>query len=190
MSKFPVHIESGESSCSIQSAVPLELVKQHLRVQHDLENEYIQVLIANAFDIAQEFTGSKFLKTISYFLAPKLYSSFIIHDDVFSLESIRYKDINGVDQFLDLDDVTLEYVDESKSVLTINPIPLFTEEIDSVRVMYQTNTRNLTGCELPGAILQAILLMVGEFYEYREDRVWNLPKASERLLNPYINWGF
>lgn len=189
MSKFPIHIDS-ELSCSIQSVVPLALVKKHLKVQHDLDNDYIEMLISNAFDIAQQFTGARFLKSIAYFNANKLYSTIRIHDDVFSIESITYKDLNDETKYIDLDHVELTYINQNETYFTINPIPLFTEGVDSVRVMYQRNSTVLAECDLPGTVKQAILLMVGEFYEYREDRVWNLPKASERLLRPFIDYTF
>ena len=39
--------------------------------------------------------------------------------------------------------------------------------------------------DVPDAIKQAILLIVGKMYELREDSVSRLPKASEYILDSY-----
>lgn len=41
---------------------------------------------------------------------------------------------------------------------------------------------------LPAPVTQAILLMIGDMYQRREDNVVNLPKASEHLLSPWFRW--
>lgn len=41
---------------------------------------------------------------------------------------------------------------------------------------------------LPPAITNALLLMIGDMYQRREDSVANLPKASEYLLLPWYRW--
>lgn len=41
---------------------------------------------------------------------------------------------------------------------------------------------------VPHAIRQAIMLMVGDMYQKREDNVVALPKASEHLLLPWYRW--
>ena len=42
-----------------------------------------------------------------------------------------------------------------------------------------------SGSDVPEAIKQAILLIVGRMYELREDSISRLPKASEYILDPY-----
>ena len=41
---------------------------------------------------------------------------------------------------------------------------------------------------LPAQVTQAILLMVGDMYQKREDSVVSLPRASEHLLLPWMRW--
>ena len=41
---------------------------------------------------------------------------------------------------------------------------------------------------LPAPVTQALLLMIGDMYQRREDNVVNLPKASEHLLQPWYRW--
>ena len=41
---------------------------------------------------------------------------------------------------------------------------------------------------LPPAITSALLLIIGDMYQRREDSVANLPKASEYLLLPWYRW--
>lgn len=41
---------------------------------------------------------------------------------------------------------------------------------------------------LPAAITQALLLIIGDMYQKREDNVVSLPKASEHLLLPWMRW--
>jgi len=41
---------------------------------------------------------------------------------------------------------------------------------------------------IPAPVTQAMLLMVGDMYQRREDNVVSLPKASEHLLLPWYRW--
>lgn len=41
---------------------------------------------------------------------------------------------------------------------------------------------------LPAPVTQAILLMIGDMYQKREDTPVSLPKASEYLLTPWMRW--
>ena len=44
--------------------------------------------------------------------------------------------------------------------------------------------------DVPAPIRQAMLLMIAEMYEKRQDSVKRLPTAAEYLMNPYRVWTF
>ncbi len=63
-------------------------------------------------------------------------------------------------------------------------LPDVYERADAIQINF-TGGFGSSGSDIPDAIKQAILLIVGHLYEKREDTVSRLPKASEYLLEPY-----
>lgn len=165
--------------------IPLSLVKTHLRVQYDDDDDYITMLIRNAVDIANQFTGLSLIPGLKYFNSKVFEKEYRIYDSVNSIQTISYKDVLGQVVSVDLETVTItSFADHF--LLEFSEIP---EDVNitnaNVKVMYNSGQQSVEDFSLQGSILQAILLIVGEFYEYREDRVWNMPRASERLLAPF-----
>lgn len=62
--------------------------------------------------------------------------------------------------------------------------PLTRDEPNAVTVTYTAGYGEASG-DIPKPIMQAILLMVGDMYQNREDTVKRLPTAAEYLLRPY-----
>lgn len=58
---------------------------------------------------------------------------------------------------------------------------------NAVTVTYQAGF-GASQSSLPAPVVQAILLIVGDMYQRREDNVVSLPKASEHLLLPWYRW--
>jgi len=55
---------------------------------------------------------------------------------------------------------------------------------DAIEIQFKCGY-GTSSSDVPDAIKQAILLIVGKMYELREDSVSRLPKASEYILEPY-----
>ena len=55
---------------------------------------------------------------------------------------------------------------------------------DAIEIQFKCGY-GTSASDVPDAIKQAILLIVGKMYELREDSVSRLPKASEYILDPY-----
>ena len=55
---------------------------------------------------------------------------------------------------------------------------------DAIEIQF-TCGYGASSSDVPDAIKQAILLIVGKMYELREDSVSRLPRASEYILDPY-----
>lgn len=103
-----------------------------------------------------------------------------------SVQSITYIDDAGVDRNLATDQYTVDTVSEPGWVVAgPNGWPATGNYINAVTVRF------IAGYEtVPQPIKAAMLLMIGHFYENREDvvtgvTVTQLPNASEMLLAPY-----
>jgi uncharacterized phiE125 gp8 family phage protein len=66
--------------------------------------------------------------------------------------------------------------------------PTVRDQAGAVVITYLAG--HASAAQVPAPIKQAILLIVGELYEKREDSIKQLPTASERLLMTYTNWTF
>jgi len=55
---------------------------------------------------------------------------------------------------------------------------------DAIEIQFKCGY-GTTASDVPDAIKQAVLLILGRMYELREDSVSKLPKASEYILEPY-----
>ena len=63
-------------------------------------------------------------------------------------------------------------------------IPDLYNRADAIEIQFKCGY-GTAASDVPDAIKQAILLIVGRMYELREDSVSRLPKASEYILDPY-----
>ena len=82
---------------------------------------------------------------------------------------------------------TLNKYTNQKNFIEINKdvtLPEVYDRADAIQISF-TAGMGSAGADVPDAIKQAILLIVGHLYEKREDTVSRLPKASEYLLEPY-----
>lgn len=62
--------------------------------------------------------------------------------------------------------------------------PSLYKRADAIEIQFKCGY-GTAASDVPEAIKQAILLVVGKMYELREDSVSRLPKASEYILDPY-----
>lgn len=107
-----------------------------------------------------------------------------------SIVSIKYIDLNQIEQTIDAADYALDSDSNTNWVLpaygTDWPTPLDT--INAVRVRYQSGYSS--ALDVPGPIKEAIMLIVGHWMRYQSAveqglNVTRIPYAVECLLEPY-----
>tara|TARA_R100001594_G_scaffold132499_1_gene172733 strand:+ start:7310 stop:7978 length:669 start_codon:yes stop_codon:yes gene_type:complete len=103
------------------------------------------------------------------------------------ITTIQYYDTSNVQQTLSASDYNVFTFTNQKGFAEITKdidLPDVYDRADAIEINF-TAGFGTTGSDVPDAIKQAILLIVGHLYEKREDTVSRLPKASEYLLEPY-----
>ena len=166
--------------------------KTHLRVTTSDEDAYITNLITAATQMAQNYTNSYFIDTtlrmnFSYFPEGefRLYGG-----KINSLTHIKYyNDDNSLTTWsadnysvnLDAEPCLITYSETST-------LPNTYLRSDSVQATYVSGYGS-SSSDVPMAIRQAILILIGHLYENRQEVVFGspkvMPKASEWLLDPY-----
>lgn len=109
-----------------------------------------------------------------------------------SVTSLKYTDINGIEQTLAATEYSL-FVRNERGYLILGygkSWPQIRPEPDAVRITYVAGYA--TVADVPVAIKQAILLMVGDLYENRSrqtERPLSVNSTVEALLYPLKMWG-
>lgn len=179
------------------SVEPLLLTeaKLHLRVDHTSDDSLITRLISAARHFAEKRTSRKFI-TQTWDIS---FDSFLSTRNIDvpaaplqSVTSIKYNDVNSVEQTLDASKYTVDTsgVDEGRIALkTDETWPDTDDEINSVSVRIVAGYGN-SGSDVPEDILSAMLLMIGHWYENRQEVVVGVsttmvPLAALALLDSY-----
>jgi uncharacterized phiE125 gp8 family phage protein len=183
--------------------VTLAEAKAHLRVDFTDDDTLIEALIGAARAAAEEFTNralmaqtiTQVLHCFPYATTRNPYAAIrLFKSPLISLTSITYYDADDVATPLDVagNDADVIIVSTSEPA-TISPwitnMPdgwpeINDERPDAVTIVYSAGYA--AAAAVPKPIKQAMLLMIGAWYERREDSAQNLPKASEMLLMPYV----
>jgi uncharacterized phiE125 gp8 family phage protein len=180
-------IQTGEEPVDIETA------KNHLRVDIDDDNALIQSLITAAREYCESFTLRAITtQTLEYMLDTFPDGPILLpRPPLINVDSIMYKDVNGAEIILDPSSYIVDADSEPAKIYPTNgewpsfePYP-----VNAVHVRY------LAGYEenLPKSIRQAMLLLIGHWYENREATVIgnvanNMPFAVESLLWPHRVW--
>ena len=174
---------------------PLTLseAKAHLRVTSSSDDAYISTLITVARELVEKETRQIWTAAtykVSYDTFPGT-DTIIIPDitNIASITSLQYFDNNANDLTWPSSNYYLASTLPCRIVKkTASSWPSTDSQPDNVRLKLVTATP--TG-GVPKPLLQAMLLIIGHFYENRQevaDRIYyTMPKASEFLLTPYRN---
>lgn len=179
--------------------VTLERARQHLRLvstgstashpDDDLVNDYI----AAARAMAEQFTdriivqrelelrATAFAKYMTLPVAP-----------VVSIDSIAYTDTDGASQTLSASDYVVDLNREPAQLYIEDPPDIEDDSriVFTVTAGYRSNNSPADADLIPQTIKQAILMLVGHFYENREAvsadyQAAQVPMAFKDLLWPY-----
>lgn len=165
--------------------VTLAEAKAHLKVEHTADDSYITALIGAATKMAETctnriFTTRTILQRLDEWPGMTIYPNVV---PVISVVSIKYRDANGVLQTVPNTDYDTDDT-EPYRIRTKTQWPDTNNVIGNIELTYQAGygqSASLT----PEPIRHAILLIIGDMYENRQDSQRTLPTASEHLLNPY-----
>ncbi|AEE98031.1 head-tail connector protein [Mahella australiensis] len=182
-----------------EEPVTLEEAKKHLRVDISDDDSLITSLIMAAREHAEAITR-RALITQTWELSLDIwpYGSEIIIPlpPLQKVDSIKYTDSAGVEHMLDLNICIIDTKEEPGRIVLKNEYSWPSETLqaaDAVHIRFTAGYGNAGN--VPQTIKQAILLMIGWWYEQRETAIIGsvareVPMAAEALLWPYrvLRW--
>jgi len=177
--------------------VSLTTAKDHLRVDHDLDDTLITAYVGAAYDMVEKYTGAFLQTTDLEFHFDHIHEFTNIHagpnaiidriiDHGTQTKGVSYIDNNGDRQFLSSDDHQFDGV-SYPSRLRVLEIPTdVADQVNAFRVDVKTG---YTNTDRPDPLVSAMLLIIGHLYENRQDvggfRTYETPMSSIFLMNPY-----
>lgn len=174
--------------------VTLTEAKAHLKVDFTEEDTLIEMYIAAARDYAEKYCNRALMtQTIvqsincfpPYRTADPYRKIRLYRTPVQELVAIRYVDSEGNDASLDLTKVVLSKI---AIPAVISPKsgenwPTTAIQVGAIEIEYTAGIADVA--KVPPTIKSAVLLLVGEMYERRENFVKTMPDAVKYLLHPY-----
>lgn len=171
--------------------ITLDFAKEHLLVDFDDDDNLITQIIKSARDYCEQYSGRVLMvKTVE-----KSFDRFPIDgmNQPLELEGapiqavtyVKYLDSTENEQTWDPNNYKVSYRQELAYITPKNNqcFPSTLTETDAVTVRYTVGYP--TAADVPGAFIQAMLLIIGKMYEYREDTMKKAPSHSEWLMSPY-----
>lgn len=177
--------------------VSLTTAKAHLKVEHSAEDTLITSLIGAAYDAVERYTNS-FLQreTVRCYVDDPVC---VIQVKLAELPQVKTTDGGVGVQYLDTDGST-QTMDSADYNLDPYEYParLVLEEVPSVDDVPNAFWADFTcgytddgsgGPKRPDALVQAMLLIIGDMYANRQDvsdrRTYAVPTGSARLMEPH-----
>lgn len=172
-------------------ALPVSVAeaKAACRILHDDEDVYLELLIAAAADHVEKFTGRALVEQEWELVLDRFCDTMpITKGPVTDVSSIKYRDVDGVEQTVAEATYVLDDVSDPQAIVKAPTgiWPAVGEGINGVTIRF---TCGYVGA-LPTAIKQAILLMVAQWFANREDTnvgniVNEMPNGAMALLSNY-----
>lgn len=192
----PVRIEAPADT-----PVSVSDCRRHLRLGHDEDEELLQGYLAAAIDRLDGFAGLLGRCMVSqvwrqdYECWPGGRHLRLPCMGITAVASVKYSDQDDVEQTVSSALYSL-HTDDTSSFLWLKTNftgpSLNTDRPDPVRVLFTAGYG--PAADVPPPLKQAILLMVGDFYENREDTIIGvgldarpLPTGVKALIYPYQN---
>lgn len=174
------------SSLGPAEVVSLSRAKEHLRVEHNAEDEYIQLLIASAVRAAENEMHIKLTRhrvTERFQGFPEEFR--LRFSPAIKVDAVIYIDVEGSEQVWDEDAYKLLPSPWPSRVAKTHEGEAPSQVFDgfSTRILYECGYSD--PASIPEDIIAAVLLILGHLYQNREDTPKRLPTAASHLLNPY-----
>lgn len=169
--------------------ISLSEAREHLRVETTDEDAYILGLIQSAREIAEQKTGRRLITQTWQLVRDNFAGRIQLLADTSAITSVSYQDTDNATQTLAssvyelrttalVPEVGLKYSQSWPSILC-HP--------GSVTIEFTVGYGDDTA--VPQPIKQAMLLLIGDMYEHREEtsqmKLETMPMASKYLLSQY-----
>lgn len=166
----------------------LSEVKNYLKVDTSADDTLITTLLQSAREVAERYLNQALItQTITEKLdrlsKPTIYLSV---SPVISVSSFQYADSQNTTQTYNSGNYIVDTFEKPArlSLAYGKTWPTLYGNINDVTITY-TAGYGATAASVPMQIRQAILMMIADSYDNREDYVKKLPTASEYLLDQY-----
>ncbi len=166
----------------------LSEVKNYLKVDTSADDTLITTLLQSAREVAERYLNQALItQTITEKLDrlsnPTIYLSV---SPVIAVSSFQYADSQNTTQTYNASNYIVDTFEKPArlSLAYGKTWPTLYGNINDVTITY-TAGYGATAASVPMQIRQAILMMIADSYDNREDYVKKLPTASEYLLDQY-----
>lgn len=159
--------------------VSVQEAKAHLRVFHSRDDEMIERLIVAAREAAEQFTNRSLVAASYRWVRDGFESRFVLPLwPVAAIDAVTYLDDDDARQTVAVDDYSFDA--DRLSLRPVDGWPSGTE----VNVEFTTDPG-----DVPQAIKQAILLMVGDLYEQSNATIVGAAPARNPAID-YLLWPY
>lgn len=171
--------------------ITLSEAKNFLRVDHSDDDQLIAALITAARQMCEEYTRRILVTTTvdEYFdqFPKNMWNGhsnilYLSRGPVASITSVSYVDEIGSTQTISSSLYVTDLISEPGRIQSTNGWTTGAGVVNQVIVRYVVGT-DLSA--IPKPLIQGMMLVVSDLYDQRNDRVKQLPTASEYLWNPY-----
>lgn len=166
--------------------IELPEAKDHLEESGEDNDAYIQALIYAVQSTAEEQNDlglneatfeiylDKFPNEIEIWMWP-----------VASIESVKYTDTDGDSQTVDKDDYATDLVSKPARIIPNSDFswPATLETPNAVQIQFKTGFTS--PAVIPADISQALLMILSDWFDNREDKGRRFPRVSEKILYKY-----
>lgn len=172
---------------SLVDLVSLDLVKKQLKIESDFneEDELLQVFKDSAINQVENFIERLITRQTTIYIQPT-FKEFVFERkaDNDTIEKVEYwSDEDGDAVILPTTSFSVSNMNSELRRVTFKNLP----DVDVVKVAVYV-TQGYDESDLPSVIKQAMLLMITESYEKRENRSAVNFTTAEKLLSPYRKW--
>jgi uncharacterized phiE125 gp8 family phage protein len=159
-------------------------IKEYLRVDSDAEDDLIETFIQAATQLAEKFTRRQFLAATYETVLDGFCNEIILdHSPVSAVTSIKYDSSSYSQDATLATSVYQVELGHEPARITLRDGQLWPETFKkkaAVRIRYTSGYTTV-----PKPLIQAVKLIVADWYEKREDSQRMLTQQSERILYPY-----
>lgn len=166
------------------NSVTLDDVKNHLRITHTDEDDYISALMDAAQEFCEDYTNRKYEAETWKLLLEKFPKEIELpFHPIASITHVKYYDTDNSQQELTVDtDYEVSLNSEPAVIRPISNWPGVYDKYEAIEVQFVCGTTAPAIC--PMTFRQAMLILISDMYQKRESTVHRYPDTIDRLLQP------